>query len=341
VAPITSAQAPAPTLPPPPSAAPTAPQAPVAAAAAAGAAGAGAMTAMQPGAVAPQAPKRPQKVIEKTKPSRRLEPGDLVCGECGEGNSPARKFCSRCGSSLAQAEVVKKKWWQKFVPKRRRKVLEAGQRPGREGVKKKRKLSFQPIMRYGRLAIGGALLLGGILWATHPPSRSFINDKLERGRDIVTDPFVREFTPIRPTQIGANPAQPDPDNPGQDLAGRVIDTLTNTTYTFNPPDPATNTLQSITVQFDRRVNVDRLIVFNGSPEGFSDFHRPERLHLVFSSDETTDITLEDTPDQQQVTIEDNAGRDVTSVEIQFLSVYRSTTEGALAAISEIEFFQGE
>jgi hypothetical protein len=307
----------------------------------AGAAGAGAaMTAVQPGAVAPQAPKRPQKVIEKTKPSRRLEPGDLVCGECGEGNSPARKFCSRCGSSLAQAEVVKKKWWQKLIPKRRRKVLEAGQRPGREGVKKKRKLSFQPIMRIGRLVLGGALLLGGILWAVHPPSRAFINDKIGKVKDVVMDPFVREFTPIRPTQIGGNPAQPDPANPEQDLASLVIDTLTNTTYVFNPPDPANGLVPSITVQFDRRVNLDRLIVYNGSPDGFADFHRPERLHLVFSSNETTDVTLEDTPDQQQVTIEDDAGRDVTSVEIQFVSVYRSTN-GTQAALSEIEFFQGE
>ena len=94
----------------------------------------------RPAAVQPQAPKRPMAKIESHKPTQRLRPGDLVCSQCGEGNAPARRFCSRCGSSLAEAETVGEKWWQKLIPKRKQKVLEAGQRPARQPVTKKRRL---------------------------------------------------------------------------------------------------------------------------------------------------------------------------------------------------------
>jgi hypothetical protein len=37
---------------------------------------------------------------------RRLQPGDLVCPECGEGNDPNRKFCARCGTELTNAKPL-------------------------------------------------------------------------------------------------------------------------------------------------------------------------------------------------------------------------------------------
>ena len=94
--------------------------------------------AQTPEAMKPQVAKKQAKVIQKTKPTRRLKPGDLICGECGEGNPPARKFCSRCGTSLEAAKLVKKKWWQKLIPKRKVKTLEVGERPGVGGVKGKK-----------------------------------------------------------------------------------------------------------------------------------------------------------------------------------------------------------
>ena len=44
---------------------------------------------------------RPMQV--KVTPSRTALPGDLACEECGEVNPPDRRFCRRCGASLASA----------------------------------------------------------------------------------------------------------------------------------------------------------------------------------------------------------------------------------------------
>jgi hypothetical protein len=56
-----------------------------------------------------QAPTQPAPaVISSPKTSRPSQPGDLICGACGESISPERKFCRRCGSPLASADVVKK-----------------------------------------------------------------------------------------------------------------------------------------------------------------------------------------------------------------------------------------
>jgi hypothetical protein len=58
----------------------------------------------------PAAPASPTMTVERPRNrrerSRRPGAGDLVCGECGETNPPARKFCRRCGTSLASAQHV-------------------------------------------------------------------------------------------------------------------------------------------------------------------------------------------------------------------------------------------
>src|SRR6185503_18170276 len=85
----------------------------------------------QPTAVTPMKPTAPAQRPKPVKqpPTRKILPGDLICGECGEGNPPARNFCSRCGSSLKAAAVAKRHWWQKLIPHRKRKAMEAGARP--------------------------------------------------------------------------------------------------------------------------------------------------------------------------------------------------------------------
>ncbi len=96
-----------------------------------------------PGPVAPVKASRPaaRKRPVRQPPSRKIEPGDRICGACGEGNPPARNFCSRCGTTLAAAEVVKRRWWQRLVPRRRRRSSEAGARPwqSKDGRQKRRR----------------------------------------------------------------------------------------------------------------------------------------------------------------------------------------------------------
>ena len=47
-------------------------------------------------------------------PPTRRHPGDLICGQCGEGNDPVRHFCRRCGNSLDEAIAVRLPWYRRF-----------------------------------------------------------------------------------------------------------------------------------------------------------------------------------------------------------------------------------
>jgi hypothetical protein len=73
---------------------------------------------------------RPAPVGEPA-PEPRIRPGDLICGNCGEGNDPARKFCRRCGSTLAEATVaaVAVPWWRRVFARRQKAPAPAGTRP--------------------------------------------------------------------------------------------------------------------------------------------------------------------------------------------------------------------
>jgi hypothetical protein len=303
--------------------------------------GPGAVRPGDPASLAPQAPKRPLKVIEKTKPSRRLQPGDLVCGECGEGNAPVRKFCSRCGSSLAQAEVVKLKWWQKLFPKRKQKVLEAGQRPGREGVKKKRKFSFQSILRIARPVIGGLVLVGSILYAVYAPFRTYVNDKFTSAKDTVLDIVQQQPKSVRPVGGAANTdpplSAPIPCAEQQgNVSCRVIDQKTNTFWEF--PGPSGGLTPTLTLEFDRPVNIDRIIVRNGAGDQFTNFGRVRELHFVFGPANTSDdIAIDDVPDPKEYGVEN--GQNVTTLQVQITDVINASTPGANIALTEIEFFE--
>jgi hypothetical protein len=100
-------------------------------------------------AAARQPPVAQQQVVQPTEPiaparqpvqqtveEQVLNPSDLICGRCGKGNAPTRNFCSRCGTSLAESEVVKTSWWQRLFG-RKPKEHKAGARPGKGGVRRR------------------------------------------------------------------------------------------------------------------------------------------------------------------------------------------------------------
>ena len=94
------------------------------------------VTPRAPEAQRPQTP-LPRPKVAKQAPSRKINPGDLVCGGCGEGNDPERNYCRRCGTPLAEATVARTRWFRRR-PKRSKKVVAAGDRPGRGGVGSRR-----------------------------------------------------------------------------------------------------------------------------------------------------------------------------------------------------------
>jgi hypothetical protein len=284
--------------------------------------------ATQPEAMLPAAPRKATRTIQKTKPTRRLQPGDLICGECGEGNPPARKFCSRCGESLVAAEVVKRPWWKRLWPQKKVKTLEAGERPGKAGVKAKKKVGRETMLALRKFVTMAAIIIVAAI-ALIPPFRNWTQETfVQPVKDRWNDFTTQEFAPVNPENALATTQTPE--NP----ATNAIDHAGNTFWVA----PAGNGEPVLILTFGgQTVDLDRAIIQNGARDSFAQFSRAEKLHLVFNTGKTADVNLKDAPDQQKVGISDGHG--ITQVEIHIVSVYEAIGDPPPAvAISEIELF---
>jgi hypothetical protein len=289
----------------------------------------GTATATQPDSVVPQEarPKPPQ--VRRQPPTRKLEPGDLVCGECGEGNTVTRKFCSRCGTSLAEAEVVKTPWWRRLLPKRGAKVRKSGDRPKRGGRAGKSKLgqTVSTVFKFTRRAVALALVLAGVAYGLFEPFRGWVNGRAEEAKGAFERTFFPQYAPVSAAEAPTASLQV-PEHP----ANHAVDGLSDTFWAA----PLGGAEPNMVVKFDRTVDLVRLIVHNGDGAAFKETNRAQKLHLVFSTGKTTDISLTDRPDPQTLEIEN--GEDVSHVEIHVVSTFKSVSSNDLA-VSEIEFYE--
>jgi hypothetical protein len=261
-------------------------------------------------------------------PTRKLRPGDLICGDCGEGNTDIRKFCSRCGASLAEAVKVKQPWWKRFLPRTGAKVRKSGDRPkgtGRRG-QSKAGAAFQAVFRTARRVVSVLLVIAGIAYGMSGQFRGWVNERAIALRHGVEKIIFQQYVPVSPVEIAATTQRPD--HPGP----LATDGFSNT-YWAAPGDGPEPTL---ILKFDRPVSVSRAIVRNGAAGEFQGQHRAERLHFVFSTGRTADVVLKDNPDPQEVDIAEGDG--ATSVEIHVVSLFRSV-KGTDLALSEIELFE--
>ena len=284
----------------------------------------------QPGtsteAMQPAAPRKATRTIQKTKPTRRLEPGDLVCGECGEGNPPARKFCSRCGESLASAATVKRKWWKRLWPQKKVKTLEVGERPGQAGVKAKRKWGRSSVTAIRKVVTVVAIVVAFAIGLV-PSFRDWANETvLQPIKDKWNGITTQSFEPVNPNTSIATAETPD--HP----ASNAIDLAGNTFWV----SPAAAGEPVLVVAFAQPVDLDRAIVQDGARDQFSAFSRASKLHLVFSTGKSSDINLKDSPEQQKVDIHNGHG--ITQVEIHVTGTYQAIGNPDVA-LTEIELFK--
>ncbi len=287
---------------------------------------AGATGTPGPGEQAPQAPRRRALPVAKTAPSHRLRPGDLICGACGEGNPPVRKFCSRCGDSLVQAEVVRTPWWKKLLPRRGPKVVAAGPGPrhgGAPGADVRHGL--RRVYRIVRTVLAIVLVGAGIAYGLIPPLRTAVNSRLGSAKAHVSAISHPKYVPVHPVSEVASAHSPG--HPGQ----LAVDEFTNT-YWLVPWNPAHE--PTLTLKFSSKIILREVILHNGASDNYVTHGRPASLHLVFSNQQSDTITPQDTSKPQTLTISHATG--VTSVEIQIASIYQGTSPDV--AITEIELF---
>ncbi|MGC4941081.1 zinc ribbon domain-containing protein [Kribbella sp. DT2] len=277
----------------------------------------------QPVEVTPQAG-RPRPVpVKRAAPTARPRPGELICAECGEGNSPARKFCRRCGHSLAEAEVVKLRWWRRL--RRKPRTLAAGSRPRRPGDNKGRQ-AFQSTLRRARAAIGMLLLAFALLAGFYPPLRTMVVQQVSTVKQKVQGVAETALTPVRPVSVRG--PQAGADHP----AKAAFDTFTNTSWVVAWDK---NKEPVLTVQLDHPVALRRVIVSNGDSKNYAASIRPSTLVFKYSNEKSDIVQLADQPGRQELTLANAIG--VSSFTVTVINVYPAQDAKNLV-LSEIELF---
>jgi len=279
-------------------------------------------------ALKPQRPTdRPRPV--KQKPTRKILPGDRICGDCGEGNPPARKFCSRCGTTLAAADVAKTPWWRKLVPHRRRKAMEAGERPwkSKDGKQKRRRGIggvFMALFAKARPLIAAALLLVGLVYGVSPDLRGRVNASIGDARASVMSKIRKNYAPLAPIEVTATSAV---DGSPVTLA---VDSNTVTSWIA----PGTDAEPTLVARFDEPIDLERIKIWNGSANGFKEHERIQAIHFVFDTGQSYDLEILDLPDGKDYEVKNGSG--IRSVEVHVVGTYSSLSSEDLG-LSEIEF----
>jgi hypothetical protein len=279
--------------------------------------------------------RRPPKVARQP-PTRTLRAGDLVCGSCGEANEPARRFCSRCGHSLASADTHHIAWWKRLIPHRRRDRLAAGSRPWQDANNKKRKKrrsgngpSRAVIMV--RRGLGIALLLIGLTYGLYEPFRSWVDTTRTDVKDSVMGVIRPQFEPV--TVGPGTTANIDPELDPEHPARFATDGFKNTHWLAPPPGPDLRPTLDLTLT--DTVDVAKVIVHNGASDDFQVTHRPKTLLFIFDNGNQDEIELSNTPEPQEIDLDGGDG--VERLKVIVTSIYESI-DGTTVALTEIEFF---
>jgi hypothetical protein len=307
---------------------------------------------------APQPAARPSQVADAGQPAARLptaevaarprpvatveqrtpQPGDRICGNCGEANDSVRKFCRRCGTSLLEARVVTEKplpWWRRLFRRKPKgpKQYAAGQRFGT--TKAAPKSGGGPLSAVrgalqgiGLVRAGLALIVGiGIFGYIGIPSfQGFVNGAVSGGIPGIVDKIKGIVAPTlqieRPVSFTASSEVKN------HTAAMLFDTFVNTDW------QGTDKVPTITVKFKEPVDLGAVILHLGSADAFVATQRPAELDLTFSDGSTATIKPKDVHDPQTF---DLSASKVTSVEIKIGAM--NGPDGAPVSISEIEFFK--
>lgn len=130
----------------------------------------------------------------KLAPSRKPQPGDKICGQCGETNAPARNFCQRCGHDLNDSPVVAVPWWQRLRQRwanRRRRT--AGERPQLRGKARK----WFSGARYTIRRVFMVLAVIALIFGMATPD-SYLRKPLNQARRCISDRINVPQTELRP-----------------------------------------------------------------------------------------------------------------------------------------------
>ena len=252
--------------------------------------------------------------------AQEVEPGDLVCTRCGTGNDPVRRFCRRCGNSLAAAVVARRPpWWRRLF--RRQRAYAAGERPremGRAG--EPRGSILKPLLVILLLlAVAGA----AVGYVAVPNIRQRVDSAIADLRRIVM-PTLEDVHPIRREGEGTT------DHPAAAAAD-------DNTLTFWLAEPSTDP-PLLKVTFAEPFDLGALVFHTGSSteSDFTLYRRPKSVQLTFPDTSANPLVIglaDESIDQRYPA--DVPG--VQVIEVRILDTHPSTGGDQLTALREIEF----
>jgi hypothetical protein len=274
-------------------------------------------------------PRTAPRILEA--PTRR-HPGDLICGQCGEGNDPVRHFCRRCGNSLDEALAVRLPWYRRFFNKvfgvRTR---EAGWRPSRVGPPN----VMGGVWRIVRLALGALIVVALLAFLFVPSFHNAVADRVSKTFTTWRIALRPNYDPVHPIGASATSA----------IAGHppmlAMDGFSNTYWAALASDRAPVLVLRFNGSQDIAEIGFRLGASGTAPvDAFLLQPRPHIVHLVFSNGYTTDLTLKDqeATQVQFYALGDGKAKQVTFVEIHVQTVYAPAgASPSSVAITEVEF----
>jgi len=285
----------------------------------------------RPTSVAP-AIARPRPAPRTMEAPTRRHPGDLICGQCGEGNDPTRHFCRRCGNSLDEALAVRLPWYRRFLNRLFGvRTREAGWRPNRVGPPN----VLGVVWRVVRLVIGAIIVVGLLAFLLVPSFHNAVVDRVSKTFTSLRVALRPNYDPVYPLGASATTA----------TAGHAptlaIDRFSNTYWAASARDRA----PVLVLRFSGPQDLAEIGFRSGASgtapaDAFLSQPRPHTIHLVFSNGYATDLTLQDqdATQPQFVALADGKAKQVTFVEIHIQSVYAPAGASPSAvAVTEVEF----
>jgi len=268
--------------------------------------------------VLPTETKAPPAPKTYTPQPERLRPGDVICGQCGAGNSPERHFCQRCGANLAAAVVVKQPWWRRFFPARA--ATAAGTRPAHAPTERAWGSALFRIIALGVIAL---LVLAYLVVS---PIHNKVNSTIGNTYAAAHRHFSPVYSFVRPNDATAS------SQVATHTARQSIDLIKETYWAANT---ATDKQPWLKLTFASPVDFDQILITTGAAAQYATIARPKDVQVVFSDKSSVRLTLKDDP---TATGYDVNARGVTSAEIHILSVY-PTAQSTDVAINEVEFLR--
>jgi hypothetical protein len=267
-----------------------------------------------PAAVQPGQPVRrrpPVAPVEEPRPAPR--PGERVCGRCGTGNDPSRRFCRSCGAPLAEAAVVRLPWWRRLLGALAgRSAYAAGERRSRRDFSVARRL----VRLLALVVVLAVLVVFG---------RPLVSTAVNAVRDRMRDPVY--FHPVDVTASSARRGA---------AAERIADGASNRYWA--PAGKAEGAW--VEAAFGEEVRIVEVMVTPGvskKPEEFLAAGRPRDIELRASTADggtkTVKAVLRDEPGPQTVTVKTTG---VLRIRLTVRSTYGPGADPPVA-VGELEF----